>query len=55
MQARFWIIAGLSLLAGLLVLRAPPRGGNRRRGAKGWRGQIKPVPPPPIPNGRRDH
>jgi hypothetical protein len=49
MPLRFWIVLGLSLLAGLMVLRATPRGGKRPPSAKRWRGQIKPVPPPPIP------
>lgn len=53
MPLRFWIVVGLSLLAGLMVLRAPPRGGKRLPGAEGWRGQVKPVPPPPIPRGPR--
>jgi len=53
MPLRFWIVLGLSLLAGLMVLRAPPRGGKRPPSAERWRGRIKPVPPPPIPAGPR--
>jgi len=54
MPVRFWIVLGLSLLAGLLVLRAPRRGGPKGPSSVPWRGQIKPVPPPPIPAGPRD-
>jgi hypothetical protein len=54
MPVRFWIVLGLSLLAGLLVLRARPRAGPRGPSSIPWRGQIKPVPPPPIPAGPRD-
>jgi len=53
MTPRYWIILGLSLLAGLLVRLAPRRGGKRSPGAEAWRGRIKPVPPPPIPPGSR--
>ena len=42
MPVRFWIVLGLSLLAGLLVLRARPRAGptpraRRPRAAIAWR------------------
>jgi hypothetical protein len=54
MPIRFWVVLALSLLAGLMVLRARPRGGPRQPSAEAWRGRIKPVPPPPIPPGPND-
>jgi hypothetical protein len=46
MPKHVWIALVLSVLAGIAVLRAKPRG-IKRRSSVPWRGQIKPPPPPP--------
>jgi len=46
MPARVWAVLLLSILAGIMVLRAKPTG-RKVRSSVPWRGQIKPPPPPP--------